>query len=96
MHMRRVATPMLMTVGERDLKCPMPQREEFYAALRALGVPAAFYVSQGEGHVLRKAKDRADLRRRSVARFQRWCCDCCQGIESAAGRRPTRSRLARR
>jgi dipeptidyl aminopeptidase/acylaminoacyl peptidase len=71
-HMRGVATPTLITVGERDLECPMPQSEEFYTALEALGVPAEFYVYPGEGHALRKAEDRADFRRRTVAWFQRW------------------------
>ena len=72
MHMPGVTTPMLMTVGERDLECPMPQSEEFYTALQALGVPAEFYVYEDEGHALRKAKDRADFRRRSVGWFSRW------------------------
>jgi dipeptidyl aminopeptidase/acylaminoacyl peptidase len=72
MHMRGVATPMLMTVGEHDLECPMPQSQEFATALQALGVPSEFYVYPEEGHALRKAKDRADFRRRSVAWFQRW------------------------
>ncbi len=72
MHMRGVNTPMLITVGERDLECPMPQSEEFYTALGALGVPVEFHVYPGEGHHLQKAADRADFRRRSVAWFQRW------------------------
>jgi dipeptidyl aminopeptidase/acylaminoacyl peptidase len=50
----------------------MPQSEEFYTALQALGVPAEFYVYPEEGHALRKAEDRADFRRRTVAWFQRW------------------------
>jgi dipeptidyl aminopeptidase/acylaminoacyl peptidase len=72
MHMRGVTTPMLITVGERDLECPMPQSEEFYTAMQALGVPAEFHVYPEEGHVLNKAEDRADFRRRSVSWFQRW------------------------
>jgi dipeptidyl aminopeptidase/acylaminoacyl peptidase len=72
MHMRGVATPMLITVGERDLECPMPQSEEFYTAMQALGVPAEFHVYPEEGHVLNKAEDRADFRGRSVSWFQRW------------------------
>jgi len=71
-HMRGVATPTLITVGERDLECPMPQSEEFYTALQALGVPAEFHVYPEEGHALRKAADRSDFRRRTVAWFQRW------------------------
>jgi dipeptidyl aminopeptidase/acylaminoacyl peptidase len=72
MHMRGVNTPTLITVGERDLECPMPQSEEFYTALQALGVPVEFHVYPEEGHRLHKAADRADFRKRSVAWFQRW------------------------
>jgi acetyl esterase/lipase len=72
MHMRGVVTPVLMTVGERDLECPMPQSQEFYTALQALGVPADFVVYPGEGHALVKAEDREDLRRRTIEWFKRW------------------------
>ncbi len=72
MHMRGVATPVLITVGERDLECPMPQSQEFYTALQALGVPAEFYVYADEGHSLHTAKDRADFRKRTIGWFQRW------------------------
>ena len=71
-HMRGVTTPTLITVGERDLECPMPQSEEFYTALEALGVPVEFHVYPGEGHHLQKAADRADFRKRTVGWFQRW------------------------
>jgi dipeptidyl aminopeptidase/acylaminoacyl peptidase len=72
MYMRGVATPVLITVGERDLECPMPQSEEFYTALQTLGVPSELYVYAGEGHALRKPENRADFRRRTVDWFQRW------------------------
>jgi len=72
MHIRGVSTPTLITVGERDLECPMPQSEEFYTALEALGVPVEFHVYPGEGHHLHKAADRADFRKRTVGWFQRW------------------------
>ncbi len=72
MHMHGVNTPTLLTVGELDLECPMPQSEEFYTALEALGVPVEFHVYPGEGHDLHKAADRADFRRRAVGWFQRW------------------------
>ena len=72
MHVRGVNTPTLLTVGERDLECPMPQSEEFYTALQALGVPVEFHVYPGEGHHLQKAADRADFRKRTVDWFQRW------------------------
>jgi len=72
MHMRGVSTPILVTVGERDLECPMPQSQEFYTALVALGVPVEFHVYPEEGHHLHKAEDRADFRKRTVGWFQRW------------------------
>jgi dipeptidyl aminopeptidase/acylaminoacyl peptidase len=72
MHMRGVNTPTLLTVGERDLECPMPQSEEFYTALEALGVPVEFRVYGGEGHHLTKPENRADFRKRTVEWFQRW------------------------
>jgi dipeptidyl aminopeptidase/acylaminoacyl peptidase len=72
MHMRGVSTPTLITVGERDLECPMPQSQEFYTALEALGVPVEFHVYPEEGHHLSKAADRADFRKRTVAWFQHW------------------------
>jgi len=71
-HMRGVRTPVLITVGERDLECPMPQSEEFNTALQALGVPSEFYVYPGEGHALSKAADREDFRRRVVRWFDKW------------------------
>jgi dipeptidyl aminopeptidase/acylaminoacyl peptidase len=71
-HMRGVNTPTLITVGERDLECPMPQSQEFYTALQALGVPVEFHVYAEEGHRLQKAVNRADFRKRTVAWFQRW------------------------
>jgi dipeptidyl aminopeptidase/acylaminoacyl peptidase len=72
MHIRGVSTPILMTVGERDLECPMPQSQEFYTGLLSVGVPAEFHVYSEEGHHLHKAEDRADFRRRTVGWFQRW------------------------
>nr|WP_321983683.1 prolyl oligopeptidase family serine peptidase [uncultured Lichenicoccus sp.] len=71
-HMRGVATPVLVTVGERDVECPMPQSQEFVTALRALDVPASFVVYAGEGHALVREADREDLKRRSTAWFRRW------------------------
>jgi dipeptidyl aminopeptidase/acylaminoacyl peptidase len=72
MYMRAVATPVLITVGERDLECPMAQSEEFFTALQTLGVPTEFYVYAGEGHALRKPENRTDFRERTVHWFERW------------------------
>ncbi len=71
-HMRGVATPVLIAVGERDAECPMPQSLEYYTAMKALNVPTDFVVYPGEGHALRREADRDDLRRRTIAWFHRW------------------------
>ena len=71
-HMKGVATPMLIAVGERDVECPMPQSQEFYTAMMALGVPTSFVVYAGEGHMLRHQANRDDLNRRTIAWFSRW------------------------
>ena len=71
-HMIGVRTPVLITVGERDVECPMPQSQEFYQAMVTLGVPTSFVVYAGEGHGFRKQADRADERRRIKEWFDRW------------------------
>ena len=71
-HMMGVRTPMLLTVGARDVECPMPQSQEFYQAMATLSVPVSFVVYAGEGHAFRKQSDRLDERRRTLAWFKRW------------------------
>jgi dipeptidyl aminopeptidase/acylaminoacyl peptidase len=71
-RIKGVSTPTLLTVGERDLECPLPQSQEFYTALEALRVPVEFHVYAGEGHHLQKAENRADFRKRTVDWFKRW------------------------
>ncbi len=72
MHIKGATTPTLITVGERDVECPMPQSQEFATALEALGVPSSFVVYAGEGHAIVKEADRADLRRRTLAWFAKY------------------------
>ncbi|WP_419729853.1 prolyl oligopeptidase family serine peptidase [Lichenicola sp.] len=72
MHMRGVNTPVLIAVGERDVECPMPQSQEYYTAMQALGVPTDMVVYPGEGHGLNKQADRDDLNRRTIAWFGTW------------------------
>jgi dipeptidyl aminopeptidase/acylaminoacyl peptidase len=40
MHVGKVSTPTIVMTGEQDLRTPMPQSEEYYAALKMRGVPA--------------------------------------------------------
>jgi dipeptidyl aminopeptidase/acylaminoacyl peptidase len=50
MHVGKVQTPTLIMTGELDLRTPMAQSEEFYAALKMRGVPTALLRFQGEFH----------------------------------------------
>lgn len=50
MHVGRVKTPTLLMTGELDLRTPMAQTEEYYAALKMRGVPSALLRFEGEYH----------------------------------------------
>ncbi len=50
MHVDKVATPTLVMVGEHDVRTPVAQSEEFYTALKMLGVPTRLVLIQEEGH----------------------------------------------
>jgi dipeptidyl aminopeptidase/acylaminoacyl peptidase len=50
MYVGHVSTPTLLMTGELDMRTPMPQSEEYYAALKMRGVPAALLRFEGEYH----------------------------------------------
>lgn len=50
MHVGNVTTPTMLMTGENDLRTPMAQTEEYYAALQVLGVPSVMVRFQNEWH----------------------------------------------
>lgn len=50
MYVGNVKTPTLLMTGVLDMRTPMPQTEEYYAALKMRGVPAALLQFEGEYH----------------------------------------------
>ncbi len=50
MHVGKVKTPTLLMTGELDLRTPMAQTEEYYQALKLLGVPTTMLRFHGEYH----------------------------------------------
>jgi dipeptidyl aminopeptidase/acylaminoacyl peptidase len=50
MYAGRVTTPTLLMTGELDRRTPIPQTEEFYAALKVRGVPTVMLRFNGEYH----------------------------------------------
>ena len=50
MHVGKVTTPTLLMTGELDLRTPMSQTEEYYQALKAVGVEAVMLRFNKEYH----------------------------------------------
>ena len=50
MYVGNVTTPTLLMTGELDRRTPIPQSEEYYAALKVRGVPATLLRFEGEYH----------------------------------------------
>jgi dipeptidyl aminopeptidase/acylaminoacyl peptidase len=46
----KVTTPTLLMTGVLDRRTPMPQTEEYYAALKVRGVPVKLLQFEGEYH----------------------------------------------
>jgi dipeptidyl aminopeptidase/acylaminoacyl peptidase len=67
-YIRNVRTPTFAYVGELDIECPAPQTQEFWHALKTLGVPTAIMIYPGEGHGLRDPDHIAD----AIARTLKW------------------------
>ncbi|HSQ99949.1 MAG TPA: S9 family peptidase [Sphingomicrobium sp.] len=69
---KNAKTPTLIIAGERDIEVPPTQSIEYWHALRAMNVPASLVIYQGEGHGIRDPKNVLDMRRRTVAWFDRY------------------------
>lgn len=50
MYVGNVTTPTVLMTGELDLRTPMSQSEEYYAALKVRGVPTTLLRFNGEWH----------------------------------------------
>jgi len=68
---QRVHTPTLVLHGERDAEVPLPQGQEFWHALKALGVETQFVVYADEGHRIRKPANARDHAERLVGWFDK-------------------------
>src|SRR5437868_6132625 len=71
-YIKKVKTPTLVIVGERDAECPTPQSYEFWHALRTLGTPTQLVVHPGEGHLYLKPENQIDRLDRTVAWFDKY------------------------
>jgi dipeptidyl aminopeptidase/acylaminoacyl peptidase len=69
---KKVKTPTLVIVGERDAECPASQSYEFWHALKTLGVPTKLIIYPGEGHLFIEPKNQADRMDQTVAWFDNY------------------------
>jgi dipeptidyl aminopeptidase/acylaminoacyl peptidase len=72
MFVKRIKTPTLIVVGERDGECPAPQSYELWHALKTLGVPTDLVIYAGEGHMFRDSAHKRDLAERAAAWFEKY------------------------
>ncbi len=74
-HVANCKTPTLILHSEKDFRCPIEQGEQFYIALKKLGVPTEFVRFPDETHELSrsgKPKHRQERLERIVEWFKRY------------------------
>ena len=69
---KKVKTPTLIVVGERDAECPAPQSFEYWHALRTLGVPTSLVVYANEGHHFYNPANQRDVLQRALNWFEKY------------------------
>lgn len=70
--MKTAKTPTFIYVGERDIEVPPTQSVEYWHALKDLGVPTSLVIYAEEGHGIRSPANAADLRKRTIAWFDKY------------------------
>ncbi|MGH9349054.1 MAG: LpqB family beta-propeller domain-containing protein [Vicinamibacterales bacterium] len=61
---KKVTTPTLVMCGEKDFRCPLPQSEQLYLALKTLGKETALIIYPGQSHSIRRPSYEIDRYRR--------------------------------
>ncbi len=68
-YVDRVKTPIMITHGERDLRVPISQAEQYYRALRKRSVEVVFLRYPREGHGIQEPNHQIDLFQRQLDWF---------------------------
>ncbi len=68
-YVDRVKTPLMITHGERDLRVPIAQAEQYYRALKKRGVEVLFLRYPREGHGIQEPNHQIDLFKRQLEWF---------------------------
>ncbi len=64
LNVKKVTTPTLVMCGEKDFRCPLPQSEQLYLSLKALGKTTALVIYPGQSHAIRTPSYEVDRLRR--------------------------------
>jgi dipeptidyl aminopeptidase/acylaminoacyl peptidase len=67
-----IRTPLLITAGAEDWRCPLDQAEQLYLALKKRGVDTALVVYPGEHHAITRPSRAVDRLSRIVAWLARY------------------------
>ena len=70
-YVHKVKTPTMFVHGENDNDVPIAEAEQFYIALRDVGVEAIMVRYPREGHGIRETKHVVDVTDRSIAWYTR-------------------------
>ena len=65
-HVARVKTPVMFLHGENDNDVPIAEAEQFYIALKDVGVETIMVRYPREGHGIREARHQVDVIERSI------------------------------
>jgi dipeptidyl aminopeptidase/acylaminoacyl peptidase len=71
-YVNRVKTPVMFIHGENDNDVPIAEAEQYYVALKDVGVPTIMVRYPREGHGVRETKHVVDVIDRSVGWYDRW------------------------
>jgi dipeptidyl aminopeptidase/acylaminoacyl peptidase len=67
-----IRTPLLITAGEHDWRCPLNQAEELYVALKKRGVPTELIVYRDEHHAITRPSRARDRLQRILEWLERY------------------------
>ncbi|HEV2489237.1 MAG TPA: S9 family peptidase [Candidatus Acidoferrales bacterium] len=70
-YVAQVTTPTLIMHGANDPDVPIPDAEQFYIALKDVGVETEFVMYPREGHGIREVKHQIDSIDRSIAWYEK-------------------------
>jgi dipeptidyl aminopeptidase/acylaminoacyl peptidase len=71
-YVARVKTPVLLIHGENDNDVPIAEAEQFFVALKDVGVETQMIRYPREGHGLRETNHVIDALQRSITWYDRW------------------------